>query len=507
MRISDCWMPQEIIMTTMIHNDRSICSPNALLKIVLLALWTIGHWPTFLWLSHKSSQRPDVILIVIFLSIALGFAIYIAKIGGDIYAAKPAMLLFLIAVCGSISNALTISFRQADLMLWMLGVYGWLGLNHALWPKWSRVLNIGILVAFAVPFYMEFSSGLGFGLRLLTASLVEGTLEIVGINAISSQDIIITENSIAHVDIPCSGLKSIWVGSAFFIAVLALLNIKITLSTIWKYCIFVLLLLSANMFRVLILTVLTSIYHLPKIAEALHVPIGILGFAINCCAAWFMLDRSIIFFPQNDLMPKVFSDRSAKYFLFLIFFLIGWQATATLYDKPTAIPNNITPVTLPAILQLHSLPLTDGEKRYFSPSEQTIASKWGFTLEKNIGSILLVQSRDFNMFHAPELCMAANGIVVDKMETIRITPDRRVRVMVLNGGQVTGIYWLQSGKYMTDSFGERYWRYLWTNEKKWHMVSIIIDKPLSFTSDVIEKVIEPFYAAVSESNYESTIVQ
>ncbi len=460
-----------------------------------------------LWLTQKSVQRTDDLLIVIFLSIALGFAVYSAKIGSDLYAAKPALMLFFIAVCGSIFNALTINFRQADLMFWLLGIYGWLGLNQALWPKWSRALNIGILVAFAVPFYLEFSSGLGFGLRLLTASLVERTLEIVGINAISSQDIIITENAISHVDIPCSGLKSIWVGSAFFLTALTILNIKITLNTVWKYCVFILLLLSANMFRVLILTVLTSVYHLPQIAEAVHAPIGILGFSISCGAAWFLLNHSSNPSPPNDLMPKVFSDHSKKYCLFLIFCLIGWQAAVIIRNEPAATQNKIIPVTLPPLIQLHSLSLTDGEKKYFSRSEQTIASKWGFIFEKNEASILLVQSRDFNMFHAPELCMAANGVVVDKMETIKIAPDRQVRVMALNNGQATGIYWLQSGKSMTDSFGERYWRYLWSNEKEWYMVSIIINKPLSFKPNLIEKIIGPFYAALSGSNYETTIVQ
>jgi exosortase O len=482
-------------------NDQSLYSLNILFKIALLALWTLGHWSTFLWLARKSIYHADALLISMFLGIMFSFSIYRAQISSDLYLARPALILFFIALFGSILNALTINFLQADLMFWLLGIYGWLGLNQAMWPKWSRALNIVILVAFAVPFYLEFSSGLGFGLRLLTASLVERTLGIAGINAISSQDIIITENAISHVDIPCSGLKSIWVGSAFFLTALTILNIKITLNTIWKYCVFILLLLSANMFRVLILTVLTSVYHLPKIADAVHAPIGILGFSISCGAAWFMLNSSSNSSPPNDLMPKVYYDHSKKYCLFIILCLIGWQAAVIIRDEPAAAQNKIIPVTLPAILQLHSLSLTDTEKKYFSRSEQTIATKWGFIFEKNEASILLVQSRDFNMFHAPELCMAANGVVVDKMETIRIAPDRQVRVMALNNGQATGIYWLQSGKSMTDSFGGRYWRYLWSNEKEWHMVSIIINKPLPFKPNVIEKIIEPFYAAVSGSNY------
>jgi exosortase O len=481
---------------------------NGLLKIVLLALWTFGHWSTVLWLVQISMKRPDALLIVIFLSVASGFSVYKAKIGNDLYVTKPALMLFFTATCGSIFNALTINFHQADLMFWLLGFYAWLGLNKDLWPKWLTAINIVILIAFAVPFYLEFSSGLGFGLRLLTASLVEQTLEIVGVDAISSQDIIITENAIAHVDIPCSGLKSLWVGSVFFLATLAMLNIRITLNTLLMYGAFIVLLLSANMFRVFILTVLISVYNLPKIADAVHAPIGILGFSISCGAAWFMLNRSKNTSIQQDLMPKALSDKKAKYSLCIILCLVCSQIVIIAWNvTPAAATSTTAQLVLPIALKGQSLPLTEGEKRYFSRSEQTIAKKWRFAFESHEGSILLVHSTDFNMFHAPELCMAANGVVVDRMETIQITPDRQVRVMALNNGQATGIYWLQSGKSMTDSFGERYWRYLWSNEKEWYMISIIINKPLAFRQDVVEKIIEPFYVAVSGKNYEITIVQ
>ncbi|NBQ84939.1 MAG: hypothetical protein EBU03_02295 [Methylophilaceae bacterium] len=86
-------------MAAMIHDERPRYLPGALLKIGLLAIWTLSHWPTLLWLTQKSMQRPDALLIVIFLSIASGFAVYKAKIGSDLYAAKPALMLFLIAVC------------------------------------------------------------------------------------------------------------------------------------------------------------------------------------------------------------------------------------------------------------------------------------------------------------------------------------------------------------------------------------------------------------------------
>lgn len=102
------------------------------------------------------------------------------------------------------------------------------------------------------------------------------------------------------------------------------------------------------------------------------------------------------------------------------------------------------------------------------------------------------------MFHAPELCMTANGVAVDNMRTITISSNRRARIMSLNNGQAVGIYWLQSRTFMTDSFGERYWRYLWSGEKEWNMISIVVNKPPSYKLDDIENIIEPFYSALSE---------
>jgi exosortase O len=479
-----------------------------LLKAAVLVFFILAHWSTLLWLAQKSEQRADAMFIIVLLVVGLGFAWRKPKTGQDDFqVVKPALLLLLIVTGGGILNTMTIRFPQADVMLLILGIYGWLGLNKAWWLKWSKGLAIVLLLAIAIPFYLEFRSGLGFSLRLLTASVVKETLATMGISAISSHDIIMTENAIAHIDIPCSGLKGLWVGSLFFLIVLIIFNIRITWNVWWKYLAFVLLLLSANTGRVLILTLLTSIYSLPEMAKIFHIPLGILGFGISCGVVVLMLLHQQTDTSSPILTPATLSNRAATVLLLFIIFLTGWQAVAAIHETTLTTQPKIIPFSLPHQFQSQPVSLTTGEQQYFAQSTQTMAQKWRFVFANNPGSILLVQSSDSNMFHAPELCLVANGITVTEMKTVKITPSLQARILSLNHGQATGIYWLQSKNYTTDNFGERYWRYLWSKEKDWRMISLIIDKPYPIQSDTIANLTKLLYFELSRDTYETALIQ
>lgn len=478
---------------------------GVLYKTALLALWAAGHQATILWTWEHSATRIDWPIATIVLAMAFLFAAFKLKIWSALYPARPALILFACAALASLLNRYTIDLPQMSMAFFLLGAYGWFGLHRAAWPQWSRGLAPALLLSLILPFSLEFSSGLGFGLRLVTASAVEQILTMTGIPAISSQDIIVIENAISHIDIPCSGLKSLWVGSVFFVAALGILSIALTLNTAWKYGVFVCLLLSANFFRVFVLTVLTSVYHAPQIAEILHVPLGVLGFLTACVVAWFLLSLPPKRPHTPHSMPEIFSPKRASHGLWILFGVLGWYA---LFD-PTAPPSTRTPHApsrqgqsvpngLPSTFKAHALPLNAGEIKYFSRSRTTSAYKWNFSTPTITGSVLRVQSRDLNMFHAPELCMAAHGVVIDQMETLSLDPTRQIRVMSLNNGQAIGIYWLQSGTEMTDDFLKRYWRYLWSGEKEWTLFSIVLFSPLPSRENFLKDIVIPLYSSTQE---------
>lgn len=481
------------ITVTNISNYQSCSSRLESIKAAVLILFILAHWSTFLWLAQQSAQRAEVIFMVVLLAVGVGFAWHNTKTdANDCHVTKPALWLVIIAVGGSIVNTMTIRFPQANLTLLLLGIYGWLGLRSSLWRQWSKALSVVLLLAIAVPFYLEFRSGLGFGLRLLTAALVEQTLATLGINAISSHDIILTENAITHIDIPCSGLKSLWIGSLFFLMVLIIFNRQLTWEVGWKYLVFILLLLSANTFRVLILTLLTAVYDQPEMAEIFHIPLGILVFGISCGVAVLML-RMQTNPSQPILTPPRVSNQIATALLLLMIVLSGWQLVLSIRNTTLVASQEIMPLNLPPQFHPQPVSLTTSEQHYFARSDQTIAQKWRWGFEHYTGSVLIVQSLDFNMLHAPELCMTANGITVDTMTTVRITPTLQIRVLSLNQGLLTGIYWLQSGTDTTDNFGERYWRYVWLQEKNWRMIAFIINQPYPIESNMMKKLTQTLY--------------
>jgi exosortase O len=493
-------------MVTNTNNYQPFSSRIKLLKVAVLIFFIMAHWQTLLWLAQKSAQRTDITIIIILLVVGIGWVWRSTKPGdSNCQIVKPALWLLLTTVCAGIVNHMTIRLPQANLTFLLLGIYSWLGFKQSRWLNWSKALSIVLLLAIAVPFYLEFSSGLGFGLRLLTAALVEQTLANLGINAISSHDIIRTENAIAHIDIPCSGLKSLWVGSLFFLIVLIKLNCRLSWLVGWKYLAFILLLLSANTFRVLILTLLTVVYDQPQMAETFHLPLGILGFGISCSVAVLMLRQTKSSLPV--LTPTPVSNQIATTVLLLIIALTGWQIVISVHHTTFTAQQKIMPLNLPTQFHPQSVSLTVGEQQYFAQSAQTIAQKWRWVFEDYTGSVLIVQSLDFNMFHAPELCMAANGITVDAMTTVRITPALQVRLLSLNKGQLTGIYWLQSGNETTDSFGERYWRYFWLQEKNWWMIAFMINQPYPMESNRMNNLTKTLYLELTRNSYETAIIQ
>ncbi|KOR31789.1 hypothetical protein TI05_11395 [Achromatium sp. WMS3] len=445
----------------------------------ILLFWLGINYHPILFLLKKIQTRLDVLLIFSLLLITFGYLFLCLRIATAPKIARLPLLLFCISAIFSLLNTVTIEIPQFQLMFLFLGIYAWLGLQVSAWSQWQRHLNIAILLSFILPFYLDFSSGLGFLLRLLTAQFIEQTLHNLGIYAISSYDVIITENAIAHIDIPCSGLKSLWVGSAFFLAALVILKVRINWGTLGRYLLVIGLLLSANTFRVLILTLLTTVYSMHTIAKMLHVPLGILGFSVSLVIGWLLL----LYAPKtNNILvesPILVSPIlvKPKFWLISLFSLFLGQLSILIASKnPLSQQINKVAVLPPAAMQTSILPLTPGEKRYFARGLTTIAQKWRFNWKFMKGSMLIVHSQDFNMFHAPELCMVANGILVDSMQTMSMGSNS-FRLLSLNQGTATGIYWLQSANFVTDDFGVRYWQYIFNKDKDWRMVVVILQIP------------------------------
>ncbi|NEP51632.1 MAG: exosortase O, partial [Moorea sp. SIO3C2] len=195
---------------------------NLASTIVLVVAWLLGNIWALQWLfeSFKYASLLNLMLIGVVLMACL-VQLWRDRLIVNVSATPTLRLYPLLLMLGSGISA--IAFRwlvyipQLNLLLFLLGSYGLWGLFIS--PSlWRKGLPAAILVACVVPYSTEFNSGLGFPVRVITANAVEQMLSAWHIVAISSHDIIVMENGIAQVDLPCSGLKSLWTGTLFLLA-------------------------------------------------------------------------------------------------------------------------------------------------------------------------------------------------------------------------------------------------------------------------------------------------
>ena len=504
-------------------------------NVLLVAAWLYANLPALAWLgrSLQSISLLNLLLVGAGTVFLLGLAVRSRSQWqlSPTPALRPLPLgLMLASGMGAVVCPWVVDIPQLPVLLFGLGSYGLFGLFL---PRatWWRGLPIAALVACILPFGAQFGTGLGFPVRVLTAQIVEQFLKSWQIAAISSHDIIVLENGVARVDLPCSGLKSIWAGVLLLLAATWLE--RRTIGGRWLLVCFAnsLMLLIANIVRVLILVLLIH-WQQPQIAEMVHVPLGILGFVFACGLTWVLLQwvprsqesggnasdstskagiRSVERSQESGLgsqeleskiqnslakrrkaLSKIQNPKSkiqnplAKRRRALSKILSAWLAQTTLIATvlslgilasayaPPLMPT-IAPLQMPASIAAQPTELQPVEQRFFSNVSSTTPQKWRFAFGDLTGSLLTVSSRNWNAFHPPELCLIASGLQVDRMEKKQLTPAVLARWLTLGKQQLAATYWLQSQHHTTDDFLSRMGEYILHQNRTWVMVSILLD--------------------------------
>ena len=444
---------------------------------------------TWLYQSFRQASSFNLILISLVLVVVLVQAVrhrqqleVSAKMSLRFY---PLLLLLGTAV-SAIALQWLVDIAQITVILFALGTYGLFGLFIA--PTiWRRGLPVAALVAIILPFLAQAGTGLGFPVRVLTARVVEQLLMVGQIAAVSSHDIIVLENGIAHVDLPCSGLRSLWTSTLFLLALTWLETRRIGIKWFVVCGASLLLQVGANTMRVLILVLVTHVLHQPTYAQILHLPLGLLGFICACGLSWAMLqtvprhqDRV-----QDDITTNQQSDNpksqipNPKWTALLLACLVTLALIPRLPASSTA-PLSLSAVPLPANVVWQPLTLTAAEQRVFPHTATAkMAQKQRFTTGELSGSLLLVSSNSWATYHPPELCFVGNGLKVDRMEKAQLTPEILGRWLSLQDGKLSATYWFQSPTLTTDDFISRLWSQITRRQQKWVLISVLFDQHLS----------------------------
>ncbi len=465
-------------------------SPHPVVNLVLLApyvlalTWFLANISAVKWLLSSLVEIPTLYKILIGLLIV---ALVVRSIGTSgrsrpsmpkfVLRRYPLLLMLGASIC-SIALQSIIEIQHITVLLFILGTYGLYGLFSE--PHfWQKNLPVAGLLACILPFNSQLSSGLGLPARVITAQVVEQLLSALQIGAISSYDIIVLENGIAHVDVPCSGIKTLFVGTLFLLSATWIESRKLGLKWLALCTVNFLMLVSANAIRVAVLVLVIQVLKQPIYAKILHVPLGIVGLIFTCFFTWLMLQKIPKFpeLPASNFSTKdeaeIFSNQPlAKLGLIVLVAVMG--LVSQLYHVESA-KVAIAPLNIPPQILSQSIPLNPREQEFFGNYPGTQTEKIRFVSGKLRGSLLTVASTSWQTYHAPELCFFASGIPVDRIERKQLTSDVIARWLSLKNNQLSAAYWLQSTQGTTDNFLSRISSDIRHKNQTWVLVSMLFD--------------------------------
>jgi exosortase O len=474
--------------------------PNYLATFFLITTWLLGNLWTFLW-WFESFKDTSLVNLIVLGAVVIIFLIWVARNGWfKSNSLTPSLSLYpVLFILGGEISAIALKWclniPQLTLLCFILGSYGLLGLFITS-EKWYQGLSIAFIFACVVPFVTAFNSGLGFPVRVITAHAVAQTLADFHLAAASSHDIIVLENGIAQVDLPCSGMKSLWTGTVFLLAVTWLEKRQLGFRWLSVAIANLGLLILVNILRVLILVIVIEVWQQRQIAEVLHLPLGIIGFAIASFFTWLLLQQV----PRQPALLATIKELPFK----IVKINFSWLLTLVILlgivgqlDPNQIYRHNLQAINLPSEISTQAIPLTPPEANFFDNPANPVVQKLRFQNNELSGSMLLVQSNTWQAHHPPELCFVGNGFQVDKMESKLINKTINARWLSLQQGTLSAAYWFQSNHGTTDDFISRIWEHITQRQQTWVLVSILFDHPEDANSQKIQQFTNSIYQGIN----------
>jgi exosortase O len=476
---------------------------------VIIGLWLWLFWPVFDYLtiifSREDFRTNQIVLIGIILLIAsqIRRGDLRPQIDAPPQLHYPALALVLggSALYLAVERFLDINTLSAS--LFGLASYGLIGL----WMQprsWRRGLPAVLLLIGTLPFGEHMQTFIGYPVRILTATIVRDGLTAAGASSIGVDTILVLENGVSQVDLPCSGVKSLWTGLLFLIAVTWIDRHPFNHRWLLTALVFSGLLFVANLARVGALVIVGQVAGWRLVAEMLHVPLGVLGFIAACAAAVALLrlqrttgrdaadttqnsntipHETDVDAPHNESLARLrdetpVTDRPAwltpalATSILLMVFVYTPRPHTGLAQPPPA-------WEFPAELVTQPMPLKPDEIDWLTRGGAESAERRRFEWRGITGSMILITSQTWRAQHRPERCFEVYGLSLDDSHTYLITPDFPLRFVSLsygNGrGSLSATYWFQSVDRTTDDYATRIWDDLAPKRDRWVLVTILFD--------------------------------
>ena len=471
----------------------------------VLLLWLWLYRPVFAYLTIIFSREDFRTNQVLLLGVLFLIAAQIRK-GGLRFRpdAVPqfAPLPLMLALGSSILFLLAERFLDVNTIaasLFGLASYSLLGL----WlepGRWRRGGPAVLLLIGVLPFGDHMQTFIGYPMRILTAAIVRDGLRAAGVASVGVDTILVFENGVSQIDLPCSGVKSLWTGMLFLIAATWVEERPLAKRWFLIATLFAVLLFIANLARVAILVAVGEVLGWRLAAEMLHVPLGVLGFAATCAAAVWLLRRTKAGDWRLEINHSPFATRYSP--LWLTPALMAAITLLALFYTPRPQTGLTRPSPAWAFtpeMVIDPLPLKPDENEWLTRDGADSAERMRFTYRGLSGSMILITSRTWRAHHRPERCFEVYGLSLDDSRAHLVASDFPLRFVALGDGDQRQVYsasyWFQSAGQITDDYATRIWADLAPQRETWVLVSILFDNVI----DPHENDVAAFYQNLHET--------
>jgi len=479
-------------------------------NISLVVLWIWLYWAEFGYFkvifSREEFRTNQIILMVVLILFIIQFRRdrWQPKIDVRPQIFWPGLSLILI---GSILYLLVERFLDINTLsasLFGLATYGLLGL----WispRRWLAGLPAALLLIGVLPIGDHLQTFVGYPMRIATAKIVQEGLRAIGVHSVEVDTILVLESGLAQVDIPCSGIKSLWTGTLFLIAATWIERSVINLRWFGIAGLMGALLFIANVVRVGVLVIVGQVAGWELVSELIHVPLGVLAFCLVCGVVLSLIrtQKPLDLPPQQKIFPK--NHRKEKEFelvkrpVWLAPALaVGFAGMALVYTPrphPVMAHASIDWI-IPDDLQAQLDPLSPQMFNWVTGDGAEFADRWDFTWQGDMdqirGSMIFLTSTTWRGQHRPERCFEVQGIKIEASQTVFFGNEFSAQFVSVSGGrnQATALYWLQSGYQATDDFATRIWSDLDSEREPWVLVTLMLDDVYPTNSEEVRIIAE-----------------
>ncbi len=224
-------------------------------NLVVIILWLWLFRPVYPYLATIFTRQEFRINQIVLLAALTLLALQMRKgtlrlhLGQPPQFYTPALALALSGAIGFVLAERFLDVNTLSAILIGLGSYGFLGLWMSP-SRWRQGLPAALLLVGALPLGEHMQTFIGYPVRILTAEVVGQGLTAMGATSASLDTILVFGSGITQVDLPCSGVKSLWTGGLFLIAATWIDRRPLNLRWGGVALAFAVLLLLANLIRV-----------------------------------------------------------------------------------------------------------------------------------------------------------------------------------------------------------------------------------------------------------------